>query len=155
MARSVATPDSGDSSSKLARVLLVEDHPALRDAVAQLISADDELFVPVAVQSAEEALARFREADPDLAVVDISLPGMDGIELIRRLRRLEPDLPIIVLSSHSVERWEAPALEAGARAYLIKSRAPRDLVAMIRETLSGDGHRPHDHRHRHEPAHAG
>ncbi len=138
-----ATITDPRASTSLARVLLVEDHPALRDAVAELISADEGLVVPVAVQSAEEALARFREADPDLAVVDISLPGMDGIELIRRLRRLEPDLPIVVLSSHSVERWEGPALEAGARAYLIKSRAPRDLVAVIRETLSHDGHRHH------------
>ncbi len=154
MARRTITHDSRDSASNLARVLLVEDHAALRDAVAELISADADLYVPVAVQSAEEALARFREADPDLAVVDISLPGMDGIELIRRLRRLEPDLPIVVLSSHSVERWEGRALEAGARAYLIKSRAPRDLVAVIRETLSNDGHGPHLHHHR-APAHVG
>lgn len=119
-----------------ARVLLVEDHAALRNAVAELISADEALFVPVAARSAEEALARFGEADPDLAVVDISLPGMDGLELIRRLRRLECDLPIVVLSSHSVEDWEAPALEAGARAYLLKSRAPSELVPVIRATLA-------------------
>ncbi len=135
-------PDPREAPS-LARVLLVEDHDALRDAFAELISADDELIVPVAVRSAEEALSRFREAAPDLAVVDISLPGMDGLELVRRLRRLEPELPVVVLSSHSVERWEAPALEAGARAYLVKSRAPRELIAVIRDALEHAGDHPH------------
>ncbi len=134
MARIARAPKPQDPTPP-ARVLLVEDHPAMREAVAELISADEALFVPVAARSAEEALDRFREAAPDLAVVDISLPGMDGLELIRHLRLLAGDLPIVVLSSHSVEDWEAPALEAGACAYLLKSRAPSDLVPVIRATL--------------------
>ena len=140
MARITTDPEPPEPLAP-ARVLLVEDHPALRHAVAELISTDRALLVPVAARSAEEALARFREADPDLAVVDISLPGMDGLELIRRLRRLESELPIVVLSSHSVEGWEAPALEAGANAYLLKSRAPSDLLPVIRETLAEVGSR--------------
>lgn len=116
-------------------ILLVEDHPAMRDAVAELIESDDQLDVLAAVETAEEALELVRAQRPDLAVVDLNLPGMHGLELVSRLDQMMPDVPVVVLSSHASERFGPVALDAGARAYVEKIRTTSDLLRTVRSIL--------------------
>lgn len=116
-------------------ILLVEDHGPMRQAVAELLEADEELDVLAAVETAEEALELLGKERPDLAVVDLNLPGMHGLELVAELERRVPGVPVVVLSSHSSERFGPVALDAGARAYIEKIRTTTDLVKTVRAIL--------------------
>lgn len=116
-------------------ILLVEDHGPMREAVAELLEADDQLDVLAAVETAEEALELLGRERPDLAVVDLNLPGMHGLELVAELERRVPGVPVIVLSSHSSERYGPVARDAGARAYIEKIRTTTDLVKTVRAIL--------------------
>lgn len=117
------------------RILLVEDHPAMREAVAELLETDDQLGVLAAVESAEEALELIESGGAvDLAVVDLNLPGMHGLQLVGELDR-RAHIPVIVLSSHSSERYGPVALDAGARAYVEKIRTAAELIETVRQVL--------------------
>jgi DNA-binding NarL/FixJ family response regulator len=89
--------------------------------------------------SAEEALDAFDAAAYDLVIADVSLPGMDGIALVGRLRERRPDLPALVISGFEEEMYARRALEAGAYAFLSKRGLDRQLPAVIREAIGGDG----------------
>lgn len=121
-------------------ILLVEDHEPMRQAVAELIEADDQLDVLAAVESAEEALELLGSERPDLAVVDLNLPGMHGLELVAELERRVPGVPVVVLSSHSSELYAPVALDAGARAYIEKIRTTSELVSTVRAILDMPAH---------------
>jgi len=122
------------------RILVVDDHDAMRRALSDLIESREGLTVCAVAASAEEAVALFDATSPDLVVADLSLPGMDGIELTRVLRDRRPDLPVLVVSSHSPKRYAERALAAGARAYLPKREAVAALVPAILESLGLDGY---------------
>lgn len=124
--------DASPSHRPVGRVLLVDDNEPLRLAVNEMIEGADDLEVAASVGSAEEALVVFDTARPDLAVVDITLPGMNGIALLRTLKRREPDLPVVVLSSLAPQRMAPLALDAGAVAYLAKPEGFVELLATIR-----------------------
>lgn len=111
-------------------VLVVDDHDSMRRALAELIETRANLNVSAAA-TAEEAVRLLDDAPPDLVVADLDLPGMDGIELTRILHVRRPELPVLMLSSHSAERFEKPALAAGARAYLMKRQAATFLIPTI------------------------
>jgi DNA-binding NarL/FixJ family response regulator len=123
-------------------VLLVEDHEAMRDAVAELLETDERLSIWGAAGTAEDALELLDEdrspsanGGPDVAVIDLDLPGMNGLELTGELLRRTPDLPVVVLSSHPADDYEEEALDAGARTYLAKERAAAELVELIHAVL--------------------
>lgn len=121
------------------RILVVDDHGAMRRALCELIDSHEGLTVCAVAESAEEAVALFEATSPDLVVADLSLPGMDGIELTHALRDRRPDLPVLVVSSHPPKRYAERALAAGARAYLPKREAATTLVPAILESLGSEG----------------
>jgi DNA-binding NarL/FixJ family response regulator len=126
-------------------VLLVEDQEAMRMAVAELLETDDRLSVWGSAGSAEDALELLEDGLPDIALVDLDLPGMNGLELTAEIRRLNPGLPVLVLSSHPVAGYEEAALDAGATTYLPKERAAAELLDMIHAVLDlppSQRHRP-------------
>jgi len=134
----VPTPDPADAVTghrPVRRVLVVDDHDAMRRALADLIDAQGDLAVCAATATAEEAIDLLDGCRPDAAVIDVSPPGMSGIELTRRIHRLLPRGPVLVISSHPATRYERPALEAGAHAYLAKREAAGNLVAMLRRSM--------------------
>lgn len=124
-------PTDSRPSPASRRILLVEDYRDMREALAELIETDDQLQVQGAFETAEEALDRLEDGVPDLAVIDLDLPGMDGLELAAELRRRAPRLPVVILSSHSPLRYEEAARRAGARCYLAKDRAAFELVDTV------------------------
>lgn len=121
------------------RILLVEDQQAMRDAVAELLETDARLNVCGSVESGEDALDTLEDGAPDLAVIDLDLPGMNGFELMSCLRNRAPGVPVVVLSSHTAARFEGPTLQAGARAYVPKDRAAYDLMGTVRHVLGLGG----------------
>ncbi len=119
------------------RVLLADDHTIVRAGLKELLSETGDITVSGEANDGAEALARIRESDYDVAVLDMSMPGRSGIELIRQVKRERPRLPILVLSMHSEEQYAVRALKAGASGYLTKESAADQLVAAIRRIAAG------------------
>ena len=113
------------------RVLLVEDHPGFRLVLRALLESDERLIVLDDLRSAGAALAHPLLDDVDVALVDIGLPGMSGIEATKRLRILNPHLRVLIMSGSGFDRASDDALAAGADAYLEKGAIHRDLIDAI------------------------
>lgn len=125
-------------TKKKARLLLVDDHAVVRGGLAQLIGGEADLSVCGEAGSAEEALDVAAKTRPDLAVVDISLGGANGVELIKNLKALQPALGILVLSMHDETHYAERALRAGAGGYVMKREARDRILEGIRGVLAGD-----------------
>jgi len=124
-------------ASRCQRILVVDDHPLMREGVAQWIDRAPELEVCGQAESASQALSLATKLKPDLVLTDISLPGRNGLELIKDLRALRSDLPVLVLSMHEESLYAGRALRAGARGYIMKRAGGDRVVEGIREVLLG------------------
>ena len=119
------------------RVLLADDHSIVRAGLSRIVEESDEMSVVAEASDGREAIAKAREQRPDVAVIDISMPGLDGLETISHLLSLYPDLPILVLTMHEEEQYLVRAFEAGAMGYLTKRSAPEQLVSAIGKVHNG------------------
>lgn len=119
------------------RIVIVDDHPLFRKGLEQLIHSDGTFEVCGEASNASEAMEVIRKLDPDLAIVDLSLPGANGIELIKNIRAEFPKLPILVLSMHDESLYALRALRAGAEGYVMKHEALANVVQAIHEVFSG------------------
>ncbi|MCI0397068.1 MAG: response regulator transcription factor [Chloroflexi bacterium] len=118
-------------------IFVVEDHPIMRMALAKLLQRAPDLAVAGEAASAAEALQRIPQAEPDLVLVDISLPGAGGLTLVEQLHQERPELPCLVLSGHDESTYASLALQAGARGYVMKKDTDYILTA-IRYILNGE-----------------
>lgn len=125
------------SSTPAIRVLIVEDNPKVRDGLVALLDGSPGFTCAGACDTAESALRQIPRAKPDLALVDLELPGLSGTELLRECRRRFPKLELLVLTVHDAADWVFPALEAGASGYVVKGTAPAKLLEAIAEVHSG------------------
>ena len=119
------------------RVLLADDHSIVRDGLRRIVEESEDMTVVAEAADGREAIARARTQRPDVAVIDISMPGLDGLEVISHLLSLYEDLPILVLTMHEEEQYLVRAFEAGAMGYLTKRSAPEQLVSAIRKVHAG------------------
>jgi two-component system, NarL family, response regulator NreC len=120
-----------------ARILIVDDHVIVRQGIAQLVNREPDLDVCEEAGDADSAIAVLREAKVDLAIVDISLPGTSGIELVKLIRDSQPQLPVLVMSMHDEALYSDRAFRAGAKGYVMKQEATEKLLAAIRKILNG------------------
>jgi two-component system invasion response regulator UvrY len=119
------------------RVLLVDDHPVIRQGIRRILTnAFTDLDVAEA-ETGEQAVALCETGVWDLVVLDLSLPGLSGLEVIRDVRQVQPQAPIIVVSVHPPHQFERRALSVGAAAYLEKSAAPEEMVKAVTDVLAG------------------
>ncbi|HMB40515.1 MAG TPA: response regulator transcription factor [Balneolaceae bacterium] len=119
------------------KVYIVDDHPLMRKGLVMTIEKEMGFEVSGQNESAEGALSEIVKNVPDVAVVDISLPGMNGIELIKNLLHQLPNLKILVVSRHDEELYAERALRAGAKGYLMKLEAAETLITAINQILKG------------------
>jgi DNA-binding NarL/FixJ family response regulator len=119
------------------KILVVDDHPLMRKGLSLSIDSETDLSVVAQVANAEEAIEALERHDPDMAVVDISLPGMSGLELIKHLLALKPSLKILVVSRHDESLYAERAIRAGARGYVMKLEAGGVIVKAVRRVLNG------------------
>ena len=119
------------------RIVVVDDHPLFRKGLEQLIHSDGTFAVCGEAGDAAEAMEVIRKLEPDLAIVDLSLPGANGIELIKNIRAEFPRLPILVLSMHDESLYALRALRAGAEGYVMKHEAMTNVVRAIHEVFNG------------------
>ena len=120
------------------RVLLVDDHAVVRDGLALLLRGEEDLEVCGEAASAEEAVDLAMKLKPQLAIIDISLGGVNGMELIKNLRAIDPALLILVLSMHDEAHYAERALRAGAKGYIMKRAARDRILDAVRAVLRGD-----------------
>jgi len=118
-------------------IFVVDDHPVVRWGYISLINLEPDLEVCGEADTAFEALDKIPETNPDLAIVDISLEGMNGIELTKQLQVLHPDLPVLIVSMHDEVLYGDRALRAGARGYIMKREVRTKIVEAIRRLLNG------------------
>jgi DNA-binding NarL/FixJ family response regulator len=122
------------------RILLADDHEIVRDGLKRILAAAGDLQVAGEAASGDQALALVRANDYDVAMLDMSMPGLAGIDLIKRLKAEKPALKLLVLSMHGEHQYAARALKAGASGYLTKDSAAEQLVVALRKIAAGGVH---------------
>ena len=121
----------------MARVLVVDDHALLRTGVANIINHEPDLEVVAEAGDGREAVDAFARWRPDVTLMDLRMPVMEGVEAIRRIRAIDPQARVVVLTTYDADEDIARALEAGAKAYILKDIAAAALVACIHDVLAG------------------
>ena len=119
------------------RVLLADDHTLIRAGLRMVVDAQPDLTVVGEANDGREAVAMAERLKPDVAVMDIGMPSLNGIEACRQIRAASPDAQVVMLSMHSDEGYVLRALKAGAKAYLLKDSAEADLARAIRAVAAG------------------
>ena len=119
------------------KIYIVDDHPLMRKGLALTLEAEPDLKVVGQADRAEDAMDTLTEGDVDLAIVDISLPGMSGLELLKHVQALRPELRAIVVSRHDEQLYAERAIRAGARGYVMKLEASDQIVGAVRKVLRG------------------
>jgi DNA-binding NarL/FixJ family response regulator len=119
------------------RIFLVEDHPVFRDGLAKLLNAEEDLTVCGEAGDAKTALKNIRRLKPDLAVVDLGLPGKSGLELIKEIRTLKLPIKLLVVSMFDEALYAQRVLRAGGDGYIMKQEDPQEIISAIRDVLAG------------------
>jgi DNA-binding NarL/FixJ family response regulator len=131
------TQQQSGSLGRKNRVFVVDDHPIVRQGLALMINAENDLTVCGEAEEAQTALQAIVDTKPDILIIDISLDGPDGLELVKHVRTLFPELPILVLSMHDETTYAERALRARANGYIMKQEATEKVLIAVRRILSG------------------
>lgn len=118
------------------RVLVVDDHPIVRQGLAMLINREADLMVCAEAEDAPKAMQSIVNAHPDILLLDISLNGPDGLDLLKDVRTHYPELPVLILSMHDESVYAERALRAGAQGYIMKQEATEKVLVAVRRILS-------------------
>jgi len=119
------------------QVLVVDDHAVVREGLAMLINSEDDLEVCASAENAEQALEEITKGNVDVAVVDISLDGMSGLQLTELIKTRNPHLPVLILTMHDEELYAKRAFRAGAKGFVTKHEASETVITAIRMMLAG------------------
>ncbi len=120
------------------KIFIVDDHPIVRKGLAQLINQEPDMVVCGEAENAQNALELLKRIRPDLAIVDISLQGIDGIELIKKIKDRDMNLPVLVVSMHDESLFAERALKVGAKGYIMKQEAIEKMMEAIRKVIKGE-----------------
>lgn len=128
----------------LIRILTVDDHPLLRKGIAALVNVESDMKLVAEASNGEEAIEKFRSHRPDVTLMDIQMPGLNGIETINQILKEFPNARIIILTTYTGDAQVVRALKAGARAYLLKRQVHRELLETIRAVHAGQRRIPQE-----------
>ncbi len=121
----------------VSKILIADDHPIVRRGLKQILADVPEVGTVGEAHNSQELLDVFRKSNWDLVVLDITMPGRDGLEVLKELKKERSRVPVLVLSMHPEEQYGVRALKAGASGYLNKESAPENLVHAVRQILEG------------------
>jgi len=125
-------------TTKQSRVIVVDDHPIVRQGLTQMINRDGDLIVCGEAEEARSALQAIATLSPDIVVIDISLNGPSGLEILKTIRQTDPALRVLILSMHDEMVYAERALRAGANGYIMKQEATEMVLVAIRRILGGE-----------------
>jgi len=120
------------------RILIADDHPLVREALRQALAEEDDMEVVAEAADGEEAVKLASELQPDVAVMDIVMPKLNGIAATRKIKEIAPNIAILILTAYDDDEYVLGLLDAGAAGYLLKSARGRDLAGAIRAIKSGE-----------------
>lgn len=118
-------------------VLIADDHPLIRSGLRHVLEQEPDFGEPGEAEDSDQVLGKLEERGWDVVVLDIGMPGRNGLETLSEIRKRRPGLPVLILSMHSEEQYAIRAIKAGANGYLTKTNATTELVRAIRRILSG------------------
>ena len=121
----------------MTRIVVVDDHPLLRKGLVLSLEVETDLTVCGQASNAEDALSVVEAENPDLVLVDISLPGMSGLELIKQIHAIRPTMKTLVVSRHDESLYAERAIRAGAKGYVMKLEASDVMVKAVRRVMNG------------------
>ncbi|HEX6158976.1 MAG TPA: response regulator transcription factor [Thermoanaerobaculia bacterium] len=124
-------------TTERASVLVVDDHLLVRRGVAQIINHEPDLAVIAEASNGEEAVAAFESYRPDITLLDLRMPIMEGVEVVRRIRERDPQAKVVVLTTYDTDDDISRALKAGAKAYVLKDISADGLISCIHDVLDG------------------
>jgi len=133
----MATVSHGTEQGGRTRVLVIDDHPIVREGLVQIICREPDLTVCAQASNAAEALHALRASCPDVVILDLTLNGSSGLGLLKDIRARWANLPVLVLSMHNEMLYAERVLRAGAQGYIMKQEGPEELVTAIRRVLAG------------------
>ncbi len=119
------------------KILIADDHPIVRQGLKQILSEEPDIGVVGEAQNSQEVLELVRKQDWDIVILDITMPGRGGLDVLKELKHERPKLPILMLSVHPEDQYAVRALKAHASGYMTKDSAPEELVKAIRKILRG------------------
>src|ERR1700676_1188185 len=125
-------------SEKKERVVIVDDHPLFRERLSELITNELDMEVCAEAEDAQQAIDLIRNTSPDLAIVDITLKGTSGLELIKSIKALSIVVPVLILSMHDESLYAERALRSGAGGYITKHQPTEEVLSAIRRVLAGE-----------------
>ncbi len=128
----------GTASKQVINVMVVDDHEVVREGLVRILERQGGIRVVAVARSGEEALSKVSKFIPDVVIVDIQLPGINGIELIRRIKKEHPDIEAITLTVFDDEEFAKQAIKAGAIGYVIKDAAKEELVKAVQAAAEGE-----------------
>jgi len=120
------------------RVLVADDHPVVRQGLCTMLEIESDFEVVGRAADGAEAITEARRTRPDIILMDVQMPGVDGIEALRQIRAEDPDARVIVLTTYRNEDYIFPSLQAGARGYLLKDSSREELAGAIRQVAAGE-----------------
>ncbi len=124
-------------AASMIRILVVDDHAIVREGLKQILGDVNDMSVRDEAAGGQEALAKIRSGEFDVVLLDISMPGRSGLEILKEIKAERPKLPVLILSMHAEEQYAVRALRAGASGYLTKASAPDELIGAIRKVSCG------------------
>jgi two-component system, NarL family, invasion response regulator UvrY len=119
------------------RILVADDHTVVREGIKQILTGREDMVVEDEAGSGEEALFKVAKKNYDLVLLDISMPGRSGLEVLEEIKVIQPKLPVLILSMHPEEQYALRTLRAGAAGYLTKASAPQELITAIQKVSRG------------------
>lgn len=119
------------------KVFIADDHAIVRKGLKQILSETSDMSVTAEASSGEEALKKIANNKFDIVLLDISLPGRNGLDILRQIKKEKPKLPVVILSVYTEEQYAVSAIEAGASGYLTKESAPEELISALRKISCG------------------
>ena len=119
------------------RILVADDHTVVREGIKQILAGREDMVVEDEAASGEEVLSKIGKKSYDLLLLDISMPGRGGLEVLEEIKVLQPKLPVLVLSMHPEEQYAVRMLRGGAAGYLTKGSAPQELISAIQKVSGG------------------
>lgn len=139
-AAACSTVGAAAGQSPPIRVLLADDHAMLREGIRMSLEAMGDMVVVAEADDGASAVQQTAETRPDVVVLDVTMPRLNGLEALRQIKRAHPELPVLILSMHDNEMYVLQALQAGASGYVLKRSAARELASAIRAVHAGDAY---------------